>query len=101
MICLHRLIERWRNPRGVADHAVALELSVSVAEPNGELLRGWKDEHGDRLAVAALALAQLHRPRQAAAFLRRAVAEEPWLGHEVRDRLAALEQADCPGRRVG
>ena len=61
-------------------------------------VRGWRDERGDRLAVAGLALEQLHRPRQAAAFLRRAIADAPWLADQIRDHLAALEESDHPGR---
>jgi hypothetical protein len=54
-------------------------------------VRRWDQEHGERLAVAALALEHLHRPRQAAALYRRAIVDEPWLADELRPRLAALE----------
>jgi hypothetical protein len=56
-------------------------------------VRGWDDEVGGRLAVAALAMETLHRPRQAVAFYRRAIADDPELQNEVGDRLAALERS--------
>lgn len=55
-------------------------------------VRSLDDETGERLAVAALALETLHRPRQAAALYRRAIADEAWLADELRPRLAALEE---------
>lgn len=56
-------------------------------------VRGWNGEWGVRLAVAGLAMEHLHRPRQAAAMYRRAIADEPWLANEIGDRLAALDRA--------
>jgi hypothetical protein len=57
-------------------------------------VRRLEDERGDRLAVAALALETLRRPRQAAAFYRRAIADEPWLAGELEPRLEAIEGAE-------
>jgi hypothetical protein len=56
-------------------------------------VRGWKDEWGSRLAVAALAMQRLHRPRQAAAMFRRAIVDEPWLKDDLDPLIAALEGA--------
>jgi hypothetical protein len=54
-------------------------------------VRGWNDERGERLAMAGLALEQLHRRRQAAAFYRLALVDQPWLEDDLRPRLAALD----------
>ena len=59
-------------------------------------VHGWNDERGERLAVAGLALEHLRRGRQAAAFYRRAIKDEPWLDDQLRARLAALEGGTTP-----
>jgi len=53
-------------------------------------VRGWGDERGDRLAVAAVAFETLRRPRQAAELYRLAIADAPFLRDELAPRLAAL-----------
>ena len=55
-------------------------------------MRSWDQEHGERLAVAGLALETLRRPRQAAALYRRAIADEAWLADVLHPRLAELEE---------
>jgi hypothetical protein len=50
-----------------------------------------EDERGDRLAVVALALETLNRPKQAITLYRRALADASWLEDELRPRLDALE----------
>jgi hypothetical protein len=53
-------------------------------------VRGWHDDSGDRIAVAAVAMDALHRPRKAAELYRLASEREPHLVKELAPHLAAL-----------
>ena len=77
-----QVLARWRPSFALA--------RLHQTRPRG--VRGLAAERGERLAVAGLALEQLHRPRQAAAFYRRAIADEEWLANELNPRLEALER---------
>jgi hypothetical protein len=57
-------------------------------------VRGWSEEPGERLALAAVALEALHRPRQAAAMYRLAMKHTGYLREELRTRLDALGLAE-------
>ncbi len=56
-------------------------------------IRTWEDERGDRVAVAGVALAALHRPKQAAAMFRLAMKHEDWLAPFMKVRLEALGES--------
>ena len=60
-------------------------------------VRRLEDEHGDRLAVAELALETLRRPRRALALYKLALADAAWLQDELRPRIAALETENLGG----
>lgn len=60
-------------------------------------VRGWRDESGDRIAVAAVAMEALHRPRKAAELYRLASEREPHLAKELAPRLAALASLEITG----
>ncbi|MBA2543407.1 MAG: hypothetical protein H0V17_27445, partial [Deltaproteobacteria bacterium] len=53
-------------------------------------VRSWDDEQGDRVALAGIALEALHRPKQAAAMYRKALAREGWLAGFLNPRLENL-----------
>jgi len=86
----------WYWGQVLARQRPSLALArLHQTRPRG--VHGWKQEQGERLAVAALALEQLHRRRQAAAFYRRSIVDAPWLEDQLRARLEALEVSG--GRR--
>jgi hypothetical protein len=58
-------------------------------------VRGWTDDSPDRIAIAAVALEALRRPRQALALYRRAIeVGYTELVKQVRPRLDALAALD-------
>jgi hypothetical protein len=95
--------------RLLGDHADAIRLEHH-AWPGGKLLallrpsralarlratrersvRSWRDERGDRIAVAGVAMEALHRPRKAAELYQLAIEGDAYLSYALQDRLDAL-----------
>ncbi len=70
-----------------------LRPSVALARLRATRLRHVRrlaDESGDRLAVAAVAMETLRRPRQAAALYKLAIERESYLADDLEIRLAAI-----------
>ncbi len=84
------------SPRWLGDVLARVRPSLALAllrATRERGVRGWRDESVERIAVAALAMETLRRPRQAAALYRFAIGRG-WkaLADELRPRLAAIEQ---------
>jgi hypothetical protein len=78
----------WGPAEMVAHLRPSLMLS-RLRQTRYRAAHGWRGESGERLALAAIAMERLHRPRQAAEMYRLAIERAPYLSDQLRSRLHA------------